>query len=91
MSRTATYLVIVLILIMCTISGIYIHFSPTLSKTAWNGGKRYTIESYMDPVFGVQKRVVGVEQPQVEGMVDPVGLAAEIDAISRMQLASFTK
>lgn len=52
---------------------------PTQTKTEWNGARRYVIETYKDPKFGVQKRVVGVEQPQVEGMMDPVSLAAELD------------
>lgn len=84
-------LVLMLLCCIVAVGVVYQVYTPKVSKTAWVGGRRYTIESYMDPIYGSQKRVIGVEQPEVEGMVDPVGLASEIDAISRMQYASFTK
>ena len=95
MKRIQVYgLKISLFTCLLVIVGIYIKCAPEPSgmvKTEWNGARRYTIETYQDPVYGTQKRVVGVEQPQVEGMVDPVMLAGEIDAISRFQVVMQVK
>lgn len=93
MKATVALLLVMLALCAVSVGMIYKHYTPTTTKTSWNGGRRYTIESYVDPVLGVQKRVIGVEGPEREGMMDPnslITITAESDKISRLQWASFS-